>query len=143
MDHARDLGLAGTRLPRQENAHVERRDQRDLTQQYRERIAPSDDVVETKRGPRRPRRVARLLAHEETVGERRQLTRKELGDVAVTVGERECTRGSLQVEHADRRILSDRRAEHRLDALQAHAFARLEPAVEQGRRRDDGRAERR
>src|SRR2546429_127968 len=80
------------------------------------------------------RRVA--VAREEPLRERREMARHALDGHAVLLGERSgCP--ALEVEDAARRILPDRRAEHRLDARDPHAAPVAEALVEERRRRDD------
>src|SRR5690349_10575371 len=84
VDGAGDLRLAGARLAGEQHAHVERRDQGDLTQERAERLTSADDVVEAERAARGSGGVGALtLAREQPVRERRQLQREELGDALI------------------------------------------------------------
>ena len=68
--------------------HVERRDQRDLSEQRRERRAPADHVRDVELLAERRRRIGRPLLEQETIGERREVTREDLGVRLIVGGER-------------------------------------------------------
>src|SRR5207244_952702 len=92
-------------------------------------------ALEAQRLAQGARRVClRLTAapREEALGERCQVTGKELGVRAVFLGEGTGLPSPLEIEYAELWVGADRRAQYRLDPSAAHAGPIAEARIEQG-----------
>jgi hypothetical protein len=140
VDRARELALPGAGLAGQQHVDVERRRERELLQDGRERRAPADDVRYVEERADRRRRVGGRplpLAVEHAVDERCQVRGEGLGARAVRFRERALPERLLQIQHAAREVHADRRADDRLDAAEPDALEAAEALVEQRRIGDD------
>ena len=100
VDQPGQLALAGSRFPREQHAHVERRDQCDLAQRGGEGRAPSKDAVEREGRADVAEEVdvvLETLEAEEPVGKGGQVAREDLGTRPVLLGERSRAGSALEV----------------------------------------------
>ena len=143
VDQLREQALPRARVTRQEDAHIERRDERDLLERLRQRGAAADDSGEIEsraHGACGIRIVARPMPDDDAIEQLRDVPRERLGERPVTRGERVGLGPPLQIEDAARRVRTDGRTHHRFDARAPHALALRESRIEQCRRRHDGLA---
>jgi hypothetical protein len=90
VDDATEQALSGSRIPRQEHADIERRDERHLTKQGCDGLALADDVGRIQFFPCLARVIGIAFessAIEQHVHEGREVTPEELGPSQVVFGE--------------------------------------------------------
>src|ERR1043165_7278405 len=78
-----------------------------------------------------------VIAARQAIRERGELPREQLGALAIDRGERPGPRSTLQVDHADRRLHANRRAQHGLDQVLPDTAKLREPGIERCRGRLD------
>jgi hypothetical protein len=145
VDELREEALPRAGIAREQDAHVERRDERDLFERLRQGRAAPDDAGQIQTSPHRPGGVclvARPTPDDDAIEELCDVACERLGERAIARRERIGLGPPLQVEDPARRLGSDRRAHHRFDARAPYALALGESGIEQRRRRHDGLARR-
>src|SRR5439155_21084960 len=132
VDDPGELALSRPRVAGKQYVHLQRGEERRLTQHRNERRAPADYCVESEGVAERSHRV---LAHrvrsalEHPIGERSEMAREDLGALAVLLREGAALLGALQVHDPAWRVIADRRAENRLDTSADDALAFLESGI--------------
>src|SRR5438094_701198 len=141
VDDARHLALHRPRLAGEKDSDIERRQERRLAENGDKRGAATDQAFEPQ-ALAQPAHVAvsvrRRSALEQLVGERREVTGEDLGAAAILLREGVPGLAALEIDDAAWNVVTDGRAEHRLDPASQHAVTGLEARIEQGRRRHDG-----
>ena len=141
VNEAREQRLPRSRVAGEQHVPRRGRGDRHFAQDGRHGRAASHQPFDPQRLAQRSRGVGGLLdalLEQETIDQRGQMPRDQLDTATVVLGERLTGSGAGQVEDAAGAIGPDRRAQDGLDAPHAHAVARGEAGIEDGRRRDHG-----
>src|SRR5262249_2058413 len=140
VDGAGELGFAGSRAAGEQNADVERRDERQLLERGGQRLAGADDGVDLEEMSKRLRSIAlerAPAARQEARGERGDVAREKLGATLILGREGAELDAVLEVDDPENGRDPDGAAQNGLELLRAHASPVAKAGIGESRRRDD------